>query len=190
MSDRVPIGRDVPWRRVSRALAIGLVGLVALAGCSEGAPARDDASGATDAASAPPLVADVGAAIAAVDAELGSPQEYFEVTSNGRFVNVFVATNDATVAVPYVFLDGELQPPGPAQEGAEGSTFMATDLDFDPSRILSRVSSELPSTTIEAISVYGDGIGAIYVLAGRSEVGGVLDIVVGPEGQILSVDPI
>ena len=161
--------------------------MAVLIGCSSGTPATDGPTGSDE---VPALIADVGAAIAAVDDELGGPQEYFEVTSNGRFVNVFVAIDDATVAVPYVYLAGELQPPGPAQEGAEGRTFEASDLDFDPTRILSRVSSELPSTSIEAISVYGDGIGATYVLAGRSEVGGLLDIVVGPEGQILSVDPI
>ncbi|MFN3258897.1 MAG: hypothetical protein ACE37B_24795 [Ilumatobacter sp.] len=188
MTTRRRLVREVRQRRRAASSLWGaVIAFAALTGCSGGAPATD---GPIDSDDVPALIADVGSAIAAVDEELGGPQEYFEVTSNGRFVNVFVATNEATVAVPYVFLHGEVQPPGPAQEGAEGRTFVASDLDFDATRILSRVEAELPATSIEAISVYGDGIGATYVLAGRSEAGGLLDIVVGPDGQILSVDPL
>ena len=52
------------------------------------------------------------------------------------------------------------------------------------------MSADLPELSVDAISVYGDGVGATYVLAATSEVGGFLDIVVGPQGQVFSVDPI
>ena len=136
------------------------------------------------------FVGEIRPAIAAVEAELGGPQRYFEVTANGRFVNLFVAVDDATAAVPYLYVDGELQPPAPAQEGASGNTFVAADLDFDESTLLDRLVEELPNTQIEALSVYGDGVGATYVVGGRSSVGGMLDIVITSDGGVVSVDPI
>lgn len=139
---------------------------------------------------APPFVESVDDAIQAVETELGAPQQFFEVTSNAQFVNVFVAVDDATAAVAYAFFDGELQPPAPEQDGASGQTFTADDVDFDPDLVLSGVASELPTSDVDAISVYGDGAGATYVLRATSGRGGFLDIVVGPQGQVFSVDPV
>ncbi len=139
---------------------------------------------------APQFVLDVLDALAAVEDELGGPQVFFEVTANAQFTNVFVAVDDATAAVPYAYLDGELQPPAPTQQGASGNTFVAADVDFEPDRVLSGVATDLPDTQIDAISVYGDGFGATYVLRATSGAGGFLDIVVGADGTIFSVDPI
>ena len=172
-----------------RSIAVGLALALALAsGCT-----GSDDDGATDVDSsvdAPDFVTDVRAAIAAVEEELGEGQEFFEVTSNEQFVNVFVAVDDGTAAVPYLFVDGELEAPAPRRDGAEGFTFTADDVLFDAGAVLSGVDEELPTTSIDALSVYGDGVGAIYVLAGSSEVGGFLDIQVSPAGDIISVDPV
>ena len=182
-------------RRSGRLLAasavIGL--LVPLAACSSDESSSDDtASGgsAREPVEPPDFVLAVDDAIAAVEAELGEGQEYFEVTANAQFTNVFVAAGDGTVVVPYLFVDGELQPPAPEQEGATGNTFTADDVDFEPDMILSGVAADLPETSIDALSVYGDGIGAVYVLGATSQVGGQLDIVVTADGAIVSVDPI
>jgi len=159
-----------------------------LAACSD----DDSSTGPTERepVAAPDFVLSVNDAIAAVEAELGEGQEYFEVTANAQFTNVFVATGDGTVAVPYLFVDGELQPPAPGQAGASGNTFTAADVDFEPDMILSGVAADLPETSIDALSVYGDGVGAAYVLGATSQVGGQLDIVVTADGAIVSVDPI
>ncbi|MEM1335012.1 MAG: hypothetical protein AAGG08_16300 [Actinomycetota bacterium] len=161
------------------------------AGCS-GRDRTDanDLPGDRDPVDAPDYVLAVAEAIEAVEDELGEGQRFFEVTANAQFTNVFVATDDGTTAVPYLFVDGELQPPAPAQTGASGNTFGADDVRFDPSLILSGVSADLPDTSIDALSVYGDGVGAIYVLGATSQVGGQLDIVVAPNGAIVSVDPL
>lgn len=144
-----------------------------------------------EAAGEPPaFVFDVLAAIDAVEAELGPGQRFFEVTANSQFTNVFVAVDDGTAAIAYAYVDGELQPAAPKQTGAEGQTFGRDDVTFDPELIVSGVMADLPESDVDAISVYGDGIGATYVLAATSEVGGFLDIVVGPQGQVFSVDPV
>ena len=129
-------------------------------------------------------------AIDAVEAELGADQRYFEVTANSQFTNVFVAIDGATVAVPYLFVDGELQPPAPEQTGASGRTFAAADVDFDPTMLLAGVAADLPDTRLDALSLYGDGVGVTYVFGATSTEGGLLDIVVAANGQIVAVDPL
>jgi hypothetical protein len=165
-----------------------LIACAPTAACS-GDDAQTPEATVSEGATAEAFVRDVFAAIEAVEAELGGPQRYFEVTANSAFTNVFVAVDDETAAVAYVFLDKTLQPPSPKQEGATGQTFTASDVDFDPDRVLAGVESELPTSTIDAISVYGNGFGAVYVLAATSSEGGFLDIEVGLEGDIRSVDP-
>lgn len=164
-------------RAVGIALAVAFVVTVAACGGDDGG---DDA-----------FVGDIRAAIEAVEAELGGPQEYFEVTASPQLTNVFVSLQDGTIAVPYVYLDGELQPPAPSLSGASGFTFTADDLDFDEGAILGRVADELPDATIDTLSVEGGDGGTVrYVVSARSEVGGVLDVVVGPDGAVLAVDPL
>ena len=150
-------------------------------------PASDEDAAAT---ARDVLVGQIVPAVEAVEAELGAPQRYFEVTANAQFVNVFVAVDDETAAVAYLFTDGELQPPAPKREGAAGKTFGADDIEFDESSVFEQVAEQLPSTSVNAFSVYGDGVGATYVIGGRSAAGGLLDIVVQADGQVVSVDPV
>lgn len=173
---------------------VGVVLTLSLTGGCSGSESDQGSSpiapGEAPAVPAPQFVRTVREAMAAVDAELGGPQQFFEVTSNVQFTNLFVATDDATAAVAYAYVDGELQPPAPEQDGASGDTFTAADVDFVDDRILSGVTADLPESEIDAISVYGDGFGATYVLAASSSAGGFLDIVVGPDGTVFSVDPV
>lgn len=139
---------------------------------------------------APAYVTDVLAAVDAVESELGAPQAFFEVTSNARFTNVFVAVDDGSAAVPYLFVDGELQPAAPQVDGASGDTFTRSDVDFDPDRVVGVAQAQLPEATVDSLSVYGSGIGVTYVLSATSASGGILDVVVGADGSVLSVEPV
>lgn len=162
-------------------LAGCVVAACALAATACGGADDDDVS----------FVGDIREALAAVEAELGPGQEYFEVTASPQLTNVFVAIQDATVAVPYVYLDGELQPPAPSLSGASGFTFLADEVEFDEGTILDSVADEVPDSTLDTLSVDGgDGSGVRYVIAARSPVGGVLDVVVSSDGTVLSVDPV
>ncbi len=106
-------------------------------------------------------------------------------------INLFVAVDDATAAVPYVYLDGDLQPPAPTLTGASGFTFTADAVDFDEASILDAVSAELSESTIEALSIEGGDGGVVrYVVSTLSPEGGRLDVTVAPDGTVLEVDPI
>lgn len=156
---------------------------VVVASCGGDDPAEPDGSdGAVE------WVGDVFAAVDAVEAELGGRQEYFEVTATPQLTNVFVAVDDATAAVPYTFVDGELLEPAPRLDGASGRTFTADGIAFDPGSVLDDLQQELPDATVDAISVEGGPGGSVrYLLAVRSAQGGVLDVEVGPDGTIRSV---
>ena len=137
------------------------------------------------------FVSNIRPAIEAVEAELGAGQEYFEVTANELVTNLFVAVDDATAAVPYVFLDGELQTPAPKLTGASGFTFSADAVDFDEDSILDAVNEELPESTIEALSIEGGESGVVrYVVSTLSPEGGRLEVTVAPDGTVLAVDPL
>jgi hypothetical protein len=164
-------------------VVVALAGLLAVAGaaCSD----DDDGAGSDE-----EFVADIRSAVDAVEAEMGAGQEYFEVTATPQLTNVFVAIDDATAAVPYLFVDGELQPPAPTLTGATGFTFTADAIDFDEDSVLDAISEELPQSTIGALSIEGGAGGVVrYVISTLSPEGGRLDVTVTPDG-VLEVDPV
>jgi hypothetical protein len=171
--------------------AVAACGLLAIAGvaCS----GSDNAGGGLggDVSVGETFVADIRPAIEAVEAELGAGQVFFEITASRQVTNLFVAVDQATAAEPYVFLDGELQPPAPTLTGASGFTFAGDAVDFDAESILDAVISELPESTIEALSIEGGEGGIVrYVVATLSPGGGRLDVTVAPDGTVLEVDPV
>jgi hypothetical protein len=149
------------------------------------------ACGGDDDGDSDTFVSEIRPAIEAVEDELGVGQQFFEVTANPQVVNLFVAVDDATAAVPYVYLDGELQPPAPTLTGASGFTFSADAVDFDEDSILDAVSEELPQSTIGALSIEGGAGGVVrYVISTLSPEGGRLDVTVSSDGTVLEVDPV
>ena len=172
-----------------RNLAAASIALIVLIGVSCGGNDGDGGGGGAG-SGGDTFVSDIRPAIEAVEAELGAGQEYFEVTANETVVNLFIAVDDATAALPYVYLDGALQPPAPALTGASGFTFGADAVDFEDS-ILDAVTEELPDSTVEAFSIEGGEGGIVrYVIAMLSPEGGRLDVTVGPDGAVLAVEPV
>ena len=131
----------------------------------------------------PPRVDMIAPAIAAVEAELGGPQEYFEINATSKLVNVIVAVNDATVAQYWVYLDGELTS-GQAQD-AQGNTFTAAAVTFDPDAVLTQIQRDLPDSSIDLFFVQGGADGSVrYTALVSSQAGGQLEVVVGPDGTV------
>ena len=145
-------------------------------------------SSIADAPAALPRVDLIHDAVAALEAELGASQQYFEINATSQLVNLIVALNDGTQARPFVYLDGELSS-SPASN-ANGKTFAASALDFDPDKVLSKLQAELPQSQPDLFFVEG-GVGGIvrYSVAVTSSQGGQLVVVVGPDGTVQSVDP-
>ncbi len=176
--------------------------LVLLAGCSAGgdssspsAPASTPdvtictPTGTAQADADLPAVASIPDAIAALERELGGEQQYFEVNATARLVNLFVALNNATVAQAWVYVDGQLT----SKEGqaASGGTFTAADLDLRPDSVLSKVRDQIPEAILETFYVHGDGKGTVeYGVLTSAQCGGGLDVVVGADGSVKSVDPV
>lgn len=177
---------------VAGVVVFGLLGVVA---CSD--DGGDDDSGvvtttiASDTAGGDSDVADtlavgeVVAAMEAVDEELGGQQEYFEVTASPNDVRLYVSIDDGTAVEPYVYLDGELAPLGDP-EPAAGNTFTVEQVDFEPDGVLDGVASELPDVTLRTFSIVGTADGGVrYGIFAESSRGGLLDITVDADGEVL-----
>jgi hypothetical protein len=181
----------VVWASRRFVLAVAAVGL--LAACSGGSESADVtiASGQVipGEVNDPPRVELIAEAIAAIEAELGGPQEYFEINATPRLVNLFVALNNGAVVQPWVYFDGSLT----SKEGqsAQGNVFTADSVDFDADTVLARVTEELPMSVLDAFIIEGGAGGRVrYSVVVSSLGGGQLVVVVDPSGLVLSVDPV
>jgi hypothetical protein len=183
-------------RRRSAALVLAaLTTVVSCAGCSDDDPADVTAPVVTLVAAPcqarqPVLLVDlIDEAVAMVEAELGGPQQYFEIFATLVAVNVFVAVDGGTSVRHFTYVGGELTstPPEPAQ----GNTFAASALAFDPQKVTSCVADELPSSTATGFEILGGAGGAVsYTVTVDSSNGGKLLVAVDGDGRILSVDPV
>ena len=148
------------------------------------------ACGGSDSGSEPPgpavdLIPD---AIAAIEAHYGAPQEYFEISAGPDAVGFVVAVEDATMAEQGSYTtDGELTVPEPVGE-ASGETFTADDVDVDPDRIFVRLREELDDPVIVDLAIQGGpGDTVVYDATIATDGGGVLLVLLGPDGAILGV---
>ena len=169
-------------------LAVVLV--LAAQGCtssSDASRSTTDAPSTAVSAGSLPRVDLINDAVAALEAELGGPQRYFEINATSRLVNLFVELNDGKLAQPWVFLDRQLSSTPPLD--ATGHSFAASALDFDPDKVLSRLQAELPQSTPDVFFVEGGEEGIVrYSVTVASQEGGQLVVVVGPDGTVKSVE--
>lgn len=164
---------------VAPSAALAVVASLAVAAC--GGDADDDA--------VRPVVDQIDAAMEALAAELDAPPDYFEVNATAQFVNLFVALDDASQVETYLFVDGELTPPTPP-EAAEGATFVAGAVTFDPDSIFVDVDEQLPGSDVVVFTVVGGPGGAVrYTATVQSVEGGQLDVTLAADGAVLAVVP-
>ena len=170
--------------------------VVLLAACNDdgdSAPETTFSLGPTECAVAddPVLMVDeIDAAVAAVEAELGGEQVYFEINATPLLVNLFVADPVAKTVTPFVYVGGELS----AEESLpveSGSAFPASALAFDPQRVLSCISDQLPDSGLDVFFVEANADGAVrYTVLTTNAQGGQLTIEVTGAGLVLAVDAI
>lgn len=138
-----------------------------------------------DAGAAGPLVELIPDAVAAVEEHYGAPQEYFEISAGLDAVGFVVAVDDASMAEQGSYgADGTFVAPEPAGE-ASGETFTADEIGFDPDRIFEQVREELDDPVIVDLAIQGGpGDTVVYDASIASDGGGVLLVLLGPDGAI------
>lgn len=147
------------------------------------------ACGGDDGGSAPAPVVDlIPDAIAAVEDFYGGPQEYFEISAGLEKVGIIVAVEGGTEAEQASYdPDGDLEPPVSAGE-ATGVTFVAAQIDFDPERIFEPLRAELGDPAVIDFAIQGGPNGTVvYDATIASSAGGVLLVLLGPNGDIRAV---
>ncbi|CAB4892790.1 unannotated protein [freshwater metagenome] len=144
------------------------------------------ASSASAGSELPLRVEQIRPAVAALEAKLGGAQQYLEVNATPTLVNLFVATDNATHAVAYVYAQGTLsEPAAPEVVKAGAPTFGAADIAFDAARVLAPLLVQLPNSQYRVFSVVGvAGGGVSYLVTVGSAQGGQLEVPVGADGSI------
>lgn len=157
-------------------VACAVFGSITVAGCGGG----DDV--------ALPMVERIPEAVTAIETAYGAPQEYFEIAARLDSITYVVAVDDATAAEQGSWTPaGGLVGPEAAGE-ASGATFTADQIDLDPDRIFDQVIQELDEPAIVDLAAQGSGDGGvIYDASIASDSGGVLLVLLGPDGSILAV---
>lgn len=144
--------------------------------------------GTEDASVVGPVVDLIPDAIEAVEAHYGAPQEYFEVSAGLDSVEFIVAVDGARSAEQgSLSSNGTFVAPIPVGE-ASGATFTADAIAFEADRIFEQVRAELGDPVIIDLAIQGGPDGAvIYDATIASDGGGVLLVLLGPDGTILGV---
>jgi hypothetical protein len=157
-------------RCVTAAVAVA-VGLAAVVGC-----------GGDDAAPTP-RVEWIAPAVEAVEASLGVEPELLEVSANLEHVDVIVR-DEPGQGVLYRYDDGELS--GPVEPRPdEREPFVPDDIELDPARIFDGVRAELPTATIIDLAIRREGGGVVIDSTLASEAGGLLLVLLAPNGAVL-----
>jgi hypothetical protein len=164
---------------------LALVVLLLAAACSGGG----SSSGSTTTAAPVVLRLDlVPAAVAAVEAARGGPQQYTEINAFDQGVNLFVATGDGN-ELPYVYRDGTgLEAPTAPQPATE-TPFATTGVALDAgARLPTDVVGRLPGSRPVAVALVQrptDGlVWDVSVIGGK---GSPIEVLYTPQGALLSV---
>jgi hypothetical protein len=159
-----------------RAIVVALA--LAVSGCGSSGSER----------SAVVRVDEIPSAVKAVETRLGGMQRYSEINATPSEVNLFVVDADGRESA-YVYRKGRLEPPADTQR-AQGATFAAADIEFDPDKVLGEVAKELPDAAVLTFSVQpSGGVGTQLVATVQSDKGGQISVLLAPDGRILGAQP-
>jgi hypothetical protein len=154
-------------------------------------PACSGGGSSSPTTSAPPVVLRldlVPAAVAAVEAARGGPQQYTEINAFDQGVNLFVATGDGN-ELAYVYRDGTgLEAPAAPQAATE-TAFATAGVALDAgARLPADVVSRLPGARPVAVAlVQRPNDGLVWDVSVIGAKGSGLDVLYTPQGSLLSV---
>ncbi len=177
-------GRPTRFRGLAAACLLSFGASFTLPACESGAVDKPD----DDTDVPQPLVGDIDEAIEAVEDWYGAPQDYFEISATLQQVSIIVAVGDHSTTEQAFFVDGALVEPASSQGYAAGDpTFIAADVDFNPDTIFDEISTKLDSPVLIDFAITGSPDGVIYDATVASDEGGVLLVLLGPDGEVLGV---
>jgi hypothetical protein len=174
-------------------LVAALLGLVLMvAACSGDDEGASAPGGATTVKQGTELRAqDLAAAVAAVEAERGGPQQFAEINLTTGGVNLFVASSDTEeLAYYYDAVTGTLDAPA-APDPISGAPFSleGIDLSLAPS-LVQQIQDRFPGSEVRQLAlVQLPDQGLVWALRSQSALGGLLNVFLSPTGAILAVDP-
>ena len=129
--------------------------------------------------------------VAAVEAERGGPQRYTEINVQTDLVNLFVALDDGT-ELAYVYRADGLDVPTEPQAQPEGAEpFALDDVPLDVVATYDDVlAAEVPDSALVALTLAPrPESGLVWTATLLSTQGGVLDVLISPNGAILGAAP-
>jgi hypothetical protein len=175
-------------------LSVAVVAVLLVVGCTSGETSSSTSTSvatATGEALTPieRFVADVPAAVAAVESQRGAPQRYTEINVSPDGVNLFVLTGDGRENV-FTYSGGALsEAPEPAAATGEGFAAVDVALDRGP-ELLDQVRKALPGSrivTVAIVQVAPEGL--VWAVRSQSSKGGFINSLFSPQGKLLSAEP-
>lgn len=184
-------------RRVSGGFTAAIAAVLFLASCGgSGGKATGSTSASTTVAQlasgavapAPSVkVAEIRAAVAAVEAQLGGKQRFSEVNATQTEVNVFVVAG-AGVESAYLVRGGVVEPPSSTSDYS-GPTFGASDLTFRET-VLDKVLSGITDSELVAFSATPRSDGEVDYIATFTAPSGEFRVLLAADGSVLSTSAI
>jgi hypothetical protein len=142
-----------------------------------------------------PVVGQIPAAVDAIEAELGSDLEYFEISADLGGVTLILAESASgdsgevvgMFATTYRWESGELTSSGETM-AAEGATFGSSSIDLNPEKLFEQIDAELSVPVIVDVAIQGTGTGSTVIDATVvNDKGGTLLVLLSADGRILGV---
>jgi hypothetical protein len=135
-------------------------------------------------------VADIPAAVAAVEAARGGKQQYTEINAVAGGVNLFVSAG-SNQEVAYYYSAGKLgDPAAPAAATNQPFALDGVALDAGP-RLIDQTQKQFPGAVVVSAAIFlVPGQGLSWALQSQSPKGGLLNVAYSPDGANLkSVAP-
>ncbi len=154
--------------------AVALVGAVACSGDDDGGPE--------------PRADLISPALEAVAAARDGAPELLEVSATLEHVDVIVRDTEGTGVLYRYDDDGLTGPVEPRDDLRE--SFTPADVTIDPERVFVGIRSELDRATIIDLAVRREGGVVVIDATVASEAGGIILVLLGPEGAILGTQAV